>query len=118
MLDHAQQARIGSKQILPEVGAALDKELLILAVGDLPQTPHQQPVAIVLNQAVPITAPDDLDYVPSGAAENRLEFLNDLAVAAHRPVEPLQVAVDDPDKIVEFFARRKRDGSERLWLVH
>src|SRR5260370_18291234 len=36
-----------------------------------------------------------LDDVPSGAAEGRFEFGNDVAVAANRSVEPLQVAVDD-----------------------
>ena len=34
------------------------------------------------------------------------EFLDDLAVAAHRAVEPLQVAVDDEDQVVELLARR------------
>ena len=46
-----------------------------------------------------------LDDVPAGAAENAFQFLNDAAVAAHRPVQPLQVAVDDEDQIVELFAR-------------
>ncbi len=47
-----------------------------------------------------------------------LEFLHDLAVAAHRPVEALQVAVDDEDEIVELLAAGERDGAEALRLVH
>ena len=58
-----------------------------------------------------------LDDVPAGAAERRLELLDDLAVAAHRAVEPLQVAVDDEDQVVELLARRQRDGAERFGLV-
>jgi hypothetical protein len=69
------------------------------------------------SSGVPVAAPDHLDDVPAGAAEDRLEFLDDLAVAAHRAVEPLQVAVDDEDQVVELLARGERDGAERLGLV-
>ena len=58
-----------------------------------------------------------LDDVPAGAAERRLELLDDLPVAAHRAVETLQVAVDDEDQVVELLARRERDGAERFGLV-
>ena len=58
-----------------------------------------------------------LDHVPAGAAEDRFELLDDLAVAAHRTVEPLQVAVDHEDQVVELFARRERDGAERFRFV-
>ena len=58
-----------------------------------------------------------LDDVPAGAAERRFELLDDLAVAAHRAVEPLQVAVDDEDQVVELLARGQRDRAERFGLV-
>src|SRR5262249_6870422 len=45
------------------------------------------------------------------------ELLDDLAVAADRTVEPLQVAVDDEDQVVELLARRQRDRAERFRLV-
>ena len=35
------------------------------------------------------------------------KFLDDLAVAAHRAVETLQIAVDDPDQVVQIFARSR-----------
>ena len=89
-----------------------------MTVGDFAQAAHQQPVAIVLEQAVPITAPDDFDDVPSGAAENSFEFLNDFAVAADWAIETLQVAVDDPDQIVEPLTRGEGDRAERFRLVH
>ncbi len=43
--------------------------------------------------------------------------MNDLAVAAHRTVKALQVAVDDEDQIIKFLARGERDGAERFGLV-
>ena len=52
-------------------------------------------------------APDHLDHVPAGAAEIGFQLLDDLAVAAHRAVEALQVAVDDEDQVVEPLARRQ-----------
>ena len=45
------------------------------------------------------------------------EFLDDFAVAAHRAVEPLQIAIDDPDEVVEILARRERERPERFRLV-
>src|SRR6185437_10700265 len=61
---------------------------------------------------------DDFDDVPTRAAEDAFELLDDLAVSAHGTVETLQVAVDDPLEIVETFARRDRDLPERFGLVH
>ncbi len=118
MLDHLEQAGIGAEEVLPEVSAALDEIFLVLAVADLAHALDQQAVAIVLDEAVPIAAPDDFDDIPAGAAEDGFQFLNDLAVAAHRAVETLQVAVDDEDQIVETLARSQRDGAERFGFVH
>ena len=104
MLDHFEQARIGAEEVLPEVGAALDEIFLILTVADLAHALDQQAIAIVADQAVPVAAPDHLDDIPSGAAENGFQFLNDLAIAAYRAVQPLQVAVHHEDQIVEALA--------------
>ena len=62
-------------------------------------------------------APHDLDDVPAGAPEHAFEFLDDLAVAAHRAVEALEVAVDDPGEVVEALTAGERDRAERLGLV-
>ena len=48
------------------------------------------------------------------AAELAFELLDDLAVAAHRAVEALQVAVDDEDQVVETLARREADGARAI----
>src|SRR5579884_759768 len=109
MLDHLEQARIAAEEVLAEIRAALDEEFLILPVGDFAHTAHQQAVAVVLDERIPVGAPDDLDDIPSGAPEDGFEFLDDLAVAAHWAVEPLQVAVHDEDQVVETLTRGQRD---------
>ena len=50
--------------------------------------------------------------------EGRFEFLNNLSIAAHRPVEPLQIAIDDENQVVEFFAHRHGEGAHRLRFIH
>src|SRR6266404_7137526 len=109
MLHHPQQAWIAAKQVLAKICAALYEEFLILAVGDFAQASDQQAVAIVLDEAVPIAAPDDFDYVPSRATEDSFKFLNDFAVAANWPIQALEVAVDYPDQIVESLAGGERN---------
>ena len=65
------------------------------------------------NSAIPVRAPQHLDDVPARAGEQRLQLLDDLAVAAHRTVEPLQVAVDDEGEVVELLARGERQRGDR-----
>src|SRR4029077_3745507 len=54
---------------------------------------------------------------PARAAERRLELLNNLPISAYRPVEALQIAIDDKNQVVELFARSQRDRSQRFRLV-
>ena len=96
----------------------LDRVLLELAVDGRVHLVDEHAVDVAGEQLVPLRAPDHLDDVPTGAAEHRLELLDDLAVAAHRTVEALQVAVDDEDQVVELLARRERQRGHRLGLVH
>ena len=117
VLDHVEQPRIGAEEVLAEVGAGLDGVLLVLAVHDFAHALGEQAVVVLGQERIPVAAPDHLDHVPAGAAEARFELLDDLAVAAHRAVEALQVAVDDQDQVVELLARREADRAERLGLV-
>ncbi|MNY36207.1 hypothetical protein D3C86_1706820 [compost metagenome] len=41
-----------------------------------------------------------------------------MTIAPHRPVQTLQVAVDDKDQVVEFFPRREREPGDRFGFVH
>ena len=117
VFDHVEQSRIDTPEVLSDVGAGLDRVLLVLAVDDLAHALNQQTVPVLGQQRVPVVAPQHLDDVPARTAEHGFEFLDDLAVAAHRTVETLKIAVDDEDEIVEFFAGGKCDGAEGFWFV-
>src|SRR5689334_6594229 len=117
MLDHLEQAWIGAEEVLPEICSAFYEVLLVLTVADFTHSAYQQAFAIFCQQRIPITAPNDLDDVPTGAAEVGFQFLDDLAVAAHRTIESLQVAIDHEDQIVQLFARCERNCAQCLRLI-
>ena len=106
------------EEILAYIRAILALEGLVLAVDACHHPAHQDALLVAREQGVPVHAPHQLDHVPAGAAEIAFQFLDDLAVAAHRAVQPLQVAVDDKDQIVEIFARGHADGAHRLGFIH
>lgn len=60
----------------------------------------------------------ELDDVQAGTAELRLQLLHDLAVAADRAVQALQVAVDDEGQVVQALTGGDGQLAERLGLVH
>ena len=109
--------RVLAEEMLARVGAALGLEVLVLAVDALFHALRSRPSCRV-PAADPSATPEHLDDIPAGAAESSLQFLDDLAVAAHRAVEPLQVAVDDEDQVVELLPHRHGDRAHRLGLVH
>ena len=117
VLDELAQPRVRPEEVLADVRPAGDRELLELAVERVVHLLDEDAVDVAREELVPLAAPDDLDDVPAGAAEDRLELLDDLAVAADRAVEPLQVAVDDEGQVVEALARRDVERAERLGLV-
>src|ERR1700737_4497826 len=103
--------------MLAHIGAVLALEVLVLAVDALFHPLEQQALLVFCEQLVPAGTPHHLDDIPAGAAEYALEFLDDLAVAAHRSVEPLQVAVDDEDQVVETLASTERNRAQRFRFV-
>ena len=114
---HLAQALVGSEEVLPDVLTALDAVALELAVDRGVHLVEQHAVLVLRQELVPLRAPDHLDHVPARTTEGGLEFLDDLAVAAHRTVEALQVAVDDEHEVVELLTGGERDRSERLRFV-
>ena len=96
--------RILAEEMLARVLAAERLAVLVFAVDGFHHQLAQLAVGVAREQRIPVAAPDGLDDVPAGAAEVAFQLLDDLAVAAHRAVEALQVAVDDEDQVVEAFA--------------
>ena len=118
VLDHRAEARVGAEEVLADVRARLGRVLLEGAVHGVVHLAHEHPVDVRREQRIPLSTPDDLDHVPARAAELHLQLLDDLAAATHGAVEPLQVAVDDEDQVVELLPRRDREARLRLRLVH
>jgi hypothetical protein len=101
-----------------DVRARLHCVLLELAVDGAVHLVDEDAVDVAREELVPAATPDDLDHVPTRTAEDGFELLDDLAVAAHRAVETLQVAVDDEDEVVELLARGDREAGHGLGFVH
>lgn len=116
-LNQLEESRIGSEEMFPGEGAAFHHILLIPAVHHLAHTLDQQAFIVLRQQRIPITAPNHLDDFPAGAKEDRFQLLDDFAVAAYRTVETLKITIDDPDEIVEPFARSERERAEAFRFI-
>ena len=92
------------KEVPLIVDTIIGAQSLILPIHGRRELTQQGVMAVTGKQRVPVGSPQHLDDVPARAGEQRLELLDDLAIAAHRAVEPLQVAVDDKNQIVELLA--------------
>ena len=117
VLHHFQQRLVAPEEALPNVGAALGLEVLVLAVHGFVHDLLHQAQVVLGEQRIPQPSPDHLDDVPTGAPEIAFQLLNDLAVAAHRAVEPLQVAVDHEDQVVELLPAGQGQGAEGFRLI-
>ncbi len=118
VLDHLERAGIAAEEVLAHVGAVIGLERLVVPVVALHHDLAQRAVLVAGQQVVPALAPQKFDDVPAGAAEFAFQLLDDLAVAAHRAIQALQVAVDDEDQVVEVLARGQADGAQGLHLIH
>ncbi|MNO58461.1 hypothetical protein D3C76_490200 [compost metagenome] len=107
----------GVEEVLTNVRAVFGFVVLVLAVDDFVHAALQGTVGVLGQQWVPETAPDDFVDVPATATEHAFEFLDDLAVAANRAVEALQVAVDDEDQVVQLLAASQGDRAQGFRLV-
>jgi len=117
VLHHLPESRIRPPEVLADIAAAAYAIVLVLAVDHLAEPLHQESLSILIEEGIPVLAPQDLDHVPADAAEDRFQLLDDVAIAAYRSVEALQIAVHHEDQVVESLARGHRDGAQGLRLV-
>ena len=103
--------------MLAHIGAVFGLVVLVGAVDGFFHTLLQQAVVVLGEQRVPHAAPDHLDHVPASATEDPFQLLDDLAVATHRAVQPLQVAVDHENQVIQLLAAGLGDGTQGLRLV-
>ena len=115
--DHGLGAWVATKEVVAHEATGLTLVGLVVAVRRCVHEVHERTVAVLCQQGVPFTTPDDLNDVPAGTSEERFELLNDLSVTSHRPVEALQVAVDDEVQVVELFERCVLQHSTAFWFV-
>ena len=111
------ERRVVLHPVLAHHVARRDGVHLVVAVHGLFHARLQDAVHVAFEQDVPAAAPDHLDDVPVRAAKGAFEFLDDLAVAAHRAVEALQVAIHHQDHVVQLFPGGDVDGAEHFRLV-
>ncbi|GAT85341.1 pyruvate dehydrogenase E1 component domain protein [Paenarthrobacter nicotinovorans] len=116
--DHVLGLRGLTEEVLTDEPAGLGLVGLVVTIGGFVHDFHQRPVLVRFQQGVPFPAPDDLDHVPARTAEERFEFLHDLAVATHRPVQALEVAVDHEVQVVQVLVRCQLQQTTGLGLVH
>ncbi len=107
-----------AEEVVAVEASVLGREGLHLPVDGVREGAHQRMRGVAREQAVPVAAPQQLDHIPARAAEQLLQFVDDAAVAAHRTVQALQVAVDHPHQVVQLLARGERQRAGALGLVH
>src|ERR1700722_20265723 len=112
-----EQLRVLAEKMLPQVGSALGLEDLVVAIDTVFHSLEQLAVKYALEEFIPIAAPDDLDDMPACAAEDTFQLIDDSLVAAHRAVQPLQVAVHYKEQVVEFFPGGDSKRAQRIHLV-
>ena len=88
------QLRILAEELLAHKGTVTRLEGLVFTIHAFVHAFAQQAEAGRAPATDPVAAPDEFEHIPAGAAERGFQFLDDFAVAAHRSVEALQVAVD------------------------
>ena len=116
--NHRRGPRVASEEVFANVRTGLSLVRLEIAIGSGVHQVTQRAIGVVEKQRVPLATPDHLDDVPTSAAEERLEFLNNLAVTANRSIKALKVAVDDECQIVEPVIRCELQRTTRFDLVH
>ena len=84
---------------------------MIVTVQALVHPLLQYPFMISGQQRVPTATPDYFEYVPICAAKGAFQLLNDLAVASHRTIQTLQVAVHDQNQIIQLFPGSNINGA-------
>ncbi|KAG1450992.1 hypothetical protein G6F57_016270 [Rhizopus arrhizus] len=107
--DQVQQFGIAAEEVLAHIRAVLRLEGLVVAIHAFHHALAQQAAMVAGQEVVPATAPDQLDHVPAGRAEGAFQLLDDLAVAAYRTVQALQVAVDHEHEVVQPRAAGQRN---------
>jgi len=117
VFDHVAQTGVRAEEVFTYVRPIVGFVALVVTVDSASHVVYEDRVGVGGQQRIPVGTPDDFDHVPACAPEKCFEFLDDLAVATDRAVQPLQIAIDDPGQIVEFLSGGESDRTEGFRFV-
>ena len=117
-LRQPRQLFVLAKEVVAVVAPVLGGKGLHLAIDRVGKSAQQSARGVACQQAVPVAAPDQLDDVPARTGKQLFQFVDDAAIAPHRAVQSLQIAVHHPHQVVEFFSRGQGQGAHAFGLVH
>ena len=106
------------EEVFANVCTVFGLEGLVVAVQAFFHALFQGVVGVACQEAVPTATPNHFQHIPACAAEVAFQFLDDFAVAAHRAVQTLQVAVNNENQVVQAFAGGQSDSALAFRLVH
>ncbi len=115
---HLGRLGITAKEMLAHVGTVVGLEGLVVAIERVHHQLAQGALLVARQQGVPFTAPQQFDDIPASPTKLAFQLLDDFAVAAHRAVQALQIAVDDKNQVIQLLARCQSNGTATLHLVH
>ncbi len=115
---HRSRARIPIEEVLTDVGTVIGLVGLVVAIGGDVHQIDQGTIGVGGEQRIPAATPHDFDHIPAGPAEEALQLLHDLAVAADRSVQALQIAVDDEGQVVQTLVGGQLQGTAAFHLIH
>ena len=107
-----------AEELAADIPSIFGLVALIFAVQGLHHDALQDAILVARQQRVPVRTPDQFQNIPASTTEVPLKLLDDLAVAAHWPIQTLQIAVDDEHEVIEFLASRQTDRPQRLGFIH
>ncbi len=86
---HRSSSRILTEELLTNISAIFRFESLEVAIRCAIHQLDERAIAILGEELIPFTAPNDLENVPPSATEERFELLDDLSISTDRAIESL-----------------------------
>ena len=103
--------------MLPGIRATIELTVLQFPIADFIHPLEKKTRLIALQQRIPAPPPNHFNHVPASAAEHALELLNNFTVAANRPIQSLQVTVNDKVKVTQALAPSEANRTQGLGLI-
>ena len=90
---------------------------LVISVETFLHSVAEHTIVVRGEQCVPTASPNHLEHLPICPSKSALQLLNDLSVATYRSIEPLQVAIDHHDEVIQSLPGSDVDCAQNFGLV-